>query len=190
MIVEYELLERVGIIRLNRPEARNAVNGAMAAAIEAAVDRLEDDDEAWAGVICANGPAFCAGADLKAIAAGETDLATERGGFAGVVDRTRNKPLIAAVEGPAVAGGTEIILACDLVVAAQSARFDTRFLSIGLHPGGGHTWRLRNITDLQTAKAMVLFKQVLGGEEAAARGAEISLRIAATCTVLSGKAND
>ncbi|MDP6214137.1 MAG: enoyl-CoA hydratase-related protein, partial [Acidimicrobiales bacterium] len=118
MIVEYELLERVGLIRLNRPEARNAINGSMAAAIEAAVDRFEEDDEAWVGVICANGPAFCAGADLKAIAAGETDLATERGGFAGVVDRTRSKPLIAAVEGPAVAGGTEIILACDLVVAS------------------------------------------------------------------------
>ena len=79
-------------------------------------------------------------------------------------------PTIAAVNGAAVGAGMNMVLACDLVIAGASARFDTRFLNIGLHPGGGHTWRLRNITDLQTAKAMVIFNQILDGESAAKRG--------------------
>ena len=79
-------------------------------------------------------------------------------------------PTVAAVNGAAVGAGMNMVLACDLVVAGSSARFDSRFLTIGIHPGGGHTWRLRNITDLQTAKAMVLFEQILDGEQAAHHG--------------------
>jgi enoyl-CoA hydratase len=78
---------------------------------------------------------------------------------------------IAAVNGAAVGAGMNAVLACDLVVAGKSARFDSRFLQIGLAPGGGHTWRLRNLTDLQTVKAMVLFSEVLDG----ARAAEVGL---------------
>ncbi len=123
MIVEFEVRGRVGLIRLNRPDARNAVNSELAEAIETSIDRLEDDDELWAGILCANGPAFSAGADLKAIASGTTNLGTARGGFGGLVTRERIKPLIAAVEGPALAGGTELVLACDMVVASTAARF-------------------------------------------------------------------
>ena len=123
MIVEYEKRDRVAIITLNRPEARNAVSGELAEALEAAVDQLEADDDVWVGILAGNGPVFCAGADLKAVAAGNARLGTKRGGFGGFVTRERDKPMIAAVEGPAVAGGCELVLACDMVVASTSAAF-------------------------------------------------------------------
>src|SRR4051812_49173144 len=123
-MVEYELQGRVAVITINRPEARNAVNGAVAKGMEDAIDRLEADEEAWVGIVTGTGTVFCAGADLKAIAAGEAaDLQTERGGFGGIVRRERSKPLIAAVDGPALAGGCEIALACDLIVASKAAAF-------------------------------------------------------------------
>jgi enoyl-CoA hydratase len=117
------LTERDGailIIRLNRPQARNAVNGELASGVEAALDELEKDDGLTAGVLAGNGPVFCAGADLKVIASGrDAELATERGGFGGLVRRKRAKPLIAAVHSTAFAGGFELVIACDMVVAAE-----------------------------------------------------------------------
>src|SRR5687768_1272530 len=101
-MVDYELDGRVAILTLNRPEARNAVNGEVANGMEAGLDRLEEDDEVWVGILSHNGPVFSAGADLKAINAGKAgDLQTKRGGFAGLVQRERTKPLIAAIDGPA-----------------------------------------------------------------------------------------
>jgi enoyl-CoA hydratase len=121
------LTERKGhvlLIRLNRPQARNAINDALAQAMEAALDELEGDDELWAGVLAGNGPVFCAGADLKMIAAGKDGLlATERGGFGGLVRRKRAKPLIAAVHSAAFAGGFELVIACDMIVAAEGIQF-------------------------------------------------------------------
>jgi enoyl-CoA hydratase len=120
------LTERHGsvlLVRLNRPDARNAVNGAVASGIEAAIDTLESDETLACGVLAANGPVFCAGADLKLIAAGRAgEMATERGGFAGLVRRRRTRPLIAAIHSDALAGGFEIALACDLLVAAAGAK--------------------------------------------------------------------
>lgn len=123
MIVDYETRGRVAILTLNRPEARNAVSEELAHAVEAAVDRMEADDEVWLGVLAANGSVFCAGADLKAVASGKANLGTERGGFGGFVTRERTKPMIAAVDGLAVAGGCELVLACDMVVASTQAGF-------------------------------------------------------------------
>ena len=123
-MIRFDVEGRVGILRLDRVEARNAINPAMAEAIEAAIDRLEDDDDLWVGILTHEGPVFCAGADLKEVAAGNgAKLGTKRGGFGGIVLRERTKPLIAAVDGHAVAGGTEIALACDLRVASTSSVF-------------------------------------------------------------------
>jgi enoyl-CoA hydratase len=124
---------RVALITINRPEARNAVNGEVAAGLEAAIDRLEADDDLWVGILTGAGPVFCAGADLKAINAGEAaSLATKRGGFAGFVQREREKPVIAAVNGPALAGGCELVLACDLAAAAGALFRLPRKLPINL----------------------------------------------------------
>ena len=98
MSVEFQTKGRVAVLTINRPEARNAVNGEVAQAMEAGIDRLEDDAELWAGVVASTGPVFSAGADLKVIASGRPqDLLTERGGFAGIARRERRKPLVAAV---------------------------------------------------------------------------------------------
>ena len=141
--VEYESRDRVALITLNRPEARNAVNGELAAALEAAIDRLEDDDSLWLGVICANGPVFCAGADLKAISSGAAaEIETPTGGFGGFVKKDRTKPIIAAVDGPAVAGGLELVLAADLVVASMGARFGIPEVKRSLVAAAGGLTRL------------------------------------------------
>ncbi len=110
-IVQYEARGQVAIITLSRPEARNAINREVALGLEAAVDRLEADDEVWVGILAANTegqsrPVFCAGADLKTIdSGGVSALLTTRGGFAGFVYRDRKKPIIGAVDGLATAGG-------------------------------------------------------------------------------------
>ena len=142
MIVEFETRGRVAIITLNRPEARNAVSNELAVALEAAVDRLEDDDDLWLGVLAANGPVFSAGADLKAVASGNANLGTTRGGFGGFVTRDRVKPMIAAVDGFAVAGGCELVLACDMVVASSQAAFGLPEVKRSLVAMAGGTTRL------------------------------------------------
>ena len=122
MIIERERRGRVEILTINRPEARNAVNADVARGIEAALDDVEADSDVWAVVVTGQGSVFSAGADLKAVAAGRgLELMTERGGFGGITQRAFPKPLIAAVNGPALAGGFEIVLSCDLVVAADDA---------------------------------------------------------------------
>ena len=109
--VLYEVQGKIAYITLNRPDARNAINGDVARGLEAAIDQLEADDEVWVGILTANTegqerPVFCAGADLKAINSGQAgDLNTKRGGFAGFVYRERRKPIIVAVDGLATAGG-------------------------------------------------------------------------------------
>jgi len=122
--VDYRTQGRVAIITLNRPEARNAVNGALTAALDEALTAFESDDALWVAVLTATGPVFCAGADLKAVASGDTaSISPKETGFAGFVQRERSKPVIAAVDGTAVGGGCEIALACDLIVASTGSRF-------------------------------------------------------------------
>ena len=166
VIVEYESIDRVGFIRMNRPDARNAINSEMAEAIETAVDQLEQDDQAWVGLLCSNGPAFCAGADLKAIASGSANLTTSKGGFAGLVDRERSKPLIAVVDGPAVAGGTEIVLACDLVVASTAAHFGIPEVKRSLIAAAGGLFRLPYFLPPTVAMELALTGRDLSAEDA------------------------
>lgn len=142
-MIQFEVAGRVAVIRLDRPEARNAINAELARAIEDAIDRLEQDDDLWVGILSHTGPVFCAGADLKEVASGRgAALATERGSFAGIVMRERTKPLIAAVNGPAVAGGAEIVLACDLCVASTAARFGLPEVKRSLVASAGALFRL------------------------------------------------
>src|SRR4029453_16646156 len=116
---------RVALVTIDRPQARNAVNGAVAQGLEAALERVEGDGEIWAAVLTGAGPhAFCAGAALKEISAGRSaTLSTERGGFAGFVRAPRRKLWIAAANGHALAGGLELLLACDLAIAAGGGTF-------------------------------------------------------------------
>jgi enoyl-CoA hydratase len=135
--------DHCAVITIERPEARNAVSPEVARGIEAAIDAAEADGGVRVLVLTGSPPVFSAGADLKAIQAGRGDeLSTERGGFAGVTRRERSKPLIAAVEGAALAGGTEIVLACDLVVAARDARFGLPEVKRGLVAAAGGLFRL------------------------------------------------
>ena len=166
MTVNFEIRDRIAIITLNRPEARNAVSQQLAEDLEAAIDRLEANDALWIGILCGNGPAFCAGADLKAIASGEARLTTKRGGFAGLVRRVRTKPLIAAVEGPAVAGGTEIVLSCDLVVASTTARFGLPEVKRSLVANAGGLFRLPRALPINVAMEMALTGDDLNAEAA------------------------
>src|SRR5262245_63983873 len=150
--------DRVGVITLNRPDARNAVNADVTRGLEAAVDRLEDDPEVWVGVLAANTegqarPGFCAGADLKVIEAGELPtLYTERGDFGGFVYLERTKPIVVAVDGLATAGGLEIVLAADLVVATTRSSFALAEVQRNLIAAAGGLFRLPRV--IGTAAAM------------------------------------
>src|SRR5215211_615593 len=125
------------LITLNRPEVRNAINLALAEAMAAALDELDADDGLRVGVIAGEGKGFSAGMDLKAFAeSGERPWAGDRG-FAGIVQRPAEKPLIAAIEGFAVAGGLEVALACDLIVASREARLGIPEVKRGLVAAGG-----------------------------------------------------
>ena len=136
-----ERRERVLVITINRPEQRNAVNAAVAHGIAAALDELDGDAELSIGVITGAGKGFCSGMDLKAFVTGERPWAGDRG-FAGITQRASAKPLIAAIEGFAVAGGLEVALACDLIVAARGARLGIPEVKRSLVAAGGGLLRL------------------------------------------------
>ncbi len=166
-LITTEVHDRVAVLTLNDPDKRNAVTLAMNDEIIAALDEWESDDGIGALVVTGAPPAFCAGADLSDLLAdqGPAGMRKVYDGFLRIAHCPM--PTIAAVNGAAVGAGFNMVLACDIVIAArQKARFDSRFLQIGLHPGGGHTWRLRSITSRQTALAMVLFGEVIGSEQA------------------------
>jgi enoyl-CoA hydratase/carnithine racemase len=170
--IERERRGHVEILTINRPEARNAVNGDVARGFEAAFDELESDRDVWAIVVTGSGDVFCAGADLKKIASGEAnDLYTKRGGFGGFVTRNIDKPLIAAVNGSALAGGFEIVLACDLVVAAENAEFGLPEVMRGLFAAAGGLIRLPK--RIPQAAAMEI--GIVGNQISAARALELGL---------------
>lgn len=166
------LTERVGavlVITINRPTARNAINTAAAEGIAAALDLLDSDDGLSIGVITGAASSFCAGMDLKAFLAGERPQAAGRG-FAGIVERPPEKPLIAAVEGYALAGGFEIVLCCDLVVASESAVFGLPEVRRGLLAGGGGLLRLPSRVPRNIAMDWVLTGRHVTAGEAAVSG--------------------
>jgi enoyl-CoA hydratase len=165
---------RVAVLTLDDPERRNALSAEMVDLVTSAVDEIEADDGFGAVVVTGAAPAFCSGADVSALLSlggdgqDPRDVRDVYAGFLRILESPL--PTVAAVNGPAVGAGFNLALACDLRVAGTSARFDARFLRIGIHPGGGHTWLLDRAVGPQAAAALNLFGERLDGERAAATG--------------------
>ena len=170
MTVFTEQRGRILVLTIDRPESRNAIDEATATAIGAALDELDARDELTIGVLTGAGGTFCAGMDLKAFLAGERPTVPGRG-FAGIVERSSEKPLIAAVEGYALAGGFEIALACDLIVAAENATFGLPEVRRGLVAAAGGLFRLPERIPYHQAMELIL----TGDKLAATRAAELGL---------------
>ena len=162
------LRERRGhieVLTINRPEARNAINRAVALALGDALDDCERDDEVWVVVLTAAGDkAFSAGMDLKAFASGEFPITDK--GFGGITERDFPKPLIAAANGSALAGGFEIMISCDMVIAADHAKFGIPEAQRGLVAGGGGLIRLPKLVPLAVAFEMALTADPIDAQRA------------------------
>lgn len=165
-VVLFETVGHVAIFTLNRPAARNAINGQVSARFEALLARFEAADDLWVGVVASSHPeTFCAGADLKAINKRER-VFSRKGGFAGLVQYPRTKPLIAAVDGAALAGGCEIVLACDLVVASRKSIFGVPEVKRSLVAGAGGLFRLPQRLPRQVAMEMLLTGEPISASRA------------------------
>jgi len=178
-----EAADGVGVITINRPQARNAVNGEVARGMAAAIEDFDARSDVRVLVLTGAGSSFCAGMDLKGFLAGDAPVAPGRG-FAGITERPPVKPVIAAVEGYALAGGFEIVLACDLVVASEEARFGLPEVRRGLVAGAGGLLRLPRRIPYHLAMEIVL----TGEHFPAARLAEAGLvnRMTAPGQALAG----
>ena len=164
-LVLTDVSDGIGTLTLNAPDSRNTMTLPMVAEIVAAMDAFEADESCSAVIVTGAGPGFCAGADLGNL---QTATAESLGQiYEGFLRIARSSlPTIAAVNGAAVGAGMNLALGCDVRIASRRARFDTRFLQIGLHPGGGHTWMQRRIVGPQAAFATVIFSEVVDGAEA------------------------
>jgi enoyl-CoA hydratase len=167
-LLEVETADGVALLTLNDPGRRNALTAGLVAEIVDAVNAAEADSGVGALVVTGAAPAFCAGADLSDLGSSKE---SREGGlrdiYEGFLAVARSPlPTIAAVNGAAVGAGMNMALGCDVRIAARRAKFDTRFLQLGLHPGGGHTWMLQRIVGPQAAAAALLFGDVLDGAEA------------------------
>jgi enoyl-CoA hydratase len=160
-----EVRGRVLLITINRPDQRNAVNAAVAEGIASAMDRLDAEAELSLGVLTGAGKGFSAGMDLKAFVTGERPYAGDRG-FAGITQRAADKPLIAAIEGFAVAGGLEVALSCDLIVAARGARLGIPEVKRSLVAAGGALLRLPRILPRTVAMELALTGEPIDAERA------------------------
>jgi enoyl-CoA hydratase len=160
-----ERRDGVLLITLNRPDARNAVNGAVAEGVAAALDALDADESLGVGVLTGAGKGFSSGMDLKAFVAGESPYAADRG-FAGITQRAADKPLIAAIEGFAVAGGFEIALSCDLIVAGRDARLGIPEAKRSLVAAGGALLRLPERIPYHVAMELALTGDPIDAERA------------------------
>jgi enoyl-CoA hydratase len=166
----------VAVVTLDDADRRNVLSAPLVHAVTDAFDELEADSTVGAVVLTGAGRAFCAGADLGDLGAGGEATEEQRAGhlkgiYAGFVRVARSTlPTVAAVNGPAVGAGMNLALACDVRLVGRSGRFDTRFLRLNIHPGGGHMWMLRRAIGPQAASALVLFGQVAGAEESVRLG--------------------
>jgi enoyl-CoA hydratase len=164
-LVLTDVADSVATLTLNNPDERNTLTGPMVEEIVAAMDAIEADESVGALVVTGAPPAFCAGANLGNL--GSADGSSLGNVYEGFLRIARSPlPTIAAVNGAAVGAGMNLALGCDVRLAARRARFDTRFLQLGLHPGGGHTWMYRRQVGPQATMAAVVFGEVLDGPEA------------------------
>ena len=164
-VVLSEVRGRVKVITLNRPEAMNAVNQELAVALAGEMDELDSNPDLSVGILAGNGRGFCAGMDLKAFVQGSFPTVEGRG-FGGVTQKPPTKPLIAAVEGFALAGGLELALSADLIVASEGAKFGIPEASVGLFAGAGGLLRLPRVVPYAVAMRMALTAQPITAEEA------------------------
>ncbi len=163
--------EHIALVTLNRPGAHNAINAATAQALAAIVAHTESDADIWAVVLTGAGDqTFCAGADLKEVSSGRGAGLFTANGFAGFVDAARKKPWIAAVNGRALAGGCEIVLACDMVVASERASFGLPEVTRGLLAAAGGLYRLPRALPRNIAVEIALTGDSINVERAAALG--------------------
>lgn len=169
MPVTMEVTDGVAVITIDRPQARNAIDRETALAVEAAVKRVNSEPEIRCAIITGGGGNFCAGMDLKAFLRGEVVRLPDTG-FAGMTQGKLEKPFIAAVEGYALAGGFEIMLACDMVVAAQSAKFGLTEVKRGLVANAGGLVRLPRQMPIKLAKEFVLTGEIYPAERLASAG--------------------
>jgi enoyl-CoA hydratase len=168
----FERRGRIGIFTLNRPRQRNAVNPEVTRVMNELVSAFEADAELRVGVVTGAGESFCAGADLKAIAAGKLSeiVDVEPYGFAGLIRGSRSKPMIAAVNGAALAGGCELAIACDIVIASESARFGIPEVTRGLIAGAGGLQRLPTLIPPLKALELILTGRSIQASEASDLG--------------------
>ena len=160
-----DVVDRVATVTLNEPDKRNAISADMVDAIGETFDALEADEGIGAVVVTGAPPAFCAGADLSHL--GASREAGLRHIYEAFLRLSRcTLPTLAAVNGAAVGAGLNMALSCDVRLAAEGAKFDTRFLTLGIHPGGGYTWMLRRIAGVQATMAAGVFGDILDGREA------------------------
>lgn len=165
-LVTTEVKDGIQIMTINRPQARNAINLETAQALADALDQFSNDDAVVVGVLTGAGGTFCSGMDLKAFAAtGQRPYVGDRG-FAGLCEKPPVKPLIAAVEGYAVAGGCELALACDLIVAASNAQFGLPEVRRAIVPGSGGMLRLPRRIPYHIALELALTGDPIGAERA------------------------
>lgn len=185
--------EHIALVTLNRPEARNAVNAEVANAFSAIVDEVEDDPTYRVVVLAARGPIFCAGLDLKVVASGDPYVVVHpEKGFAGFVYAKRSKPWIAAVHGIAYGGGTEIALACDMIVAGADASFGLPEVKRGLIAGAAGVYRVTRVLPRPLAIEMVTTGEPISGSRAyetgfvnrlTAKGEEVGTALALARTI-------
>lgn len=194
-LITYTVEDHIAVITFNRPDALNAMNTPMADAIGGALEQAVADDDVRVVILAGTGRAFCAGADLKEIAAGRTvEPTVKEWGFGGVAQHWISKPVIAAVNGIAFGGGSEIVLACDLAVAAETARFGLPEVKVGLFAAAGGVVRLQrqiplkralqlaltgDPIDAATAKEWGLVNEVVTPDEVLPRALALARRIAA-----------
>lgn len=168
-MVLYDVSEGIATLTLNNPQERNSMTADMVSEIVAAMNAAESDSNVRVVIITGTPPAFCAGANLGNLA--EATRESLLGIYEGFLRVARSPlPTIAAVNGAAVGAGMNLALGCDVRIAARSAKFDSRFLQLGLHPGGGNTWMQLRIAGMQTTMASVAFGEVLDGEAALRAG--------------------